>query len=60
MLKYTIHVLQRFNKQEFCCQGIYELEPELLATMLEDIFIAILHKDRHKYTNIIPKIEYPR
>jgi hypothetical protein len=35
MLKYMIQVLQRFNEQDFCCQGIYEPEPELLVTVSE-------------------------
>jgi len=39
-----IHVLQRISEQDFCCQGIYEPEPELyyiLATVLEARVIAI-------------------
>jgi hypothetical protein len=34
-VEYMIHVLQRFNEHDFCCQGIYEVEPELLATVSE-------------------------
>jgi hypothetical protein len=30
-VEYKIQVLQRFNEQDFCYQGIYEPEPELYS-----------------------------
>jgi hypothetical protein len=63
MLKYKIHVLQRFSEQDFCCLEIYEPEPELyiiLATVPEARVRAIFQRSRQKCIDLVPKIEDPR
>jgi hypothetical protein len=60
MLKYMIHVLQRFSEQDFCCQGIYEPEPELLVTVSEARVRDIFQRSRQKCIDLVPKIEDPR
>jgi hypothetical protein len=62
MLKYMIHVLQRFIEQDFCSLEIYEPEQELyiiLAKVSEARVRAIFYRSREKCIDLVPKIRDP-